>query len=545
MVTSTWTAPLRRNGVRLLTPLPPDIYFLILDHFFYDPDFQSLADYKKLLIKLSLVCRFFHTLVVPKLFKEFALDGDDEFEAFGFEWVERAWEGDVRACDLLTHAKDLAVSNWRDDDNDEKWKYPSWREHFMKTFPRFSSLVQLHVLRTPLEHEFMEVIYKLPNLQILSIKECSFPPVTTLPQSRPDFRDRPLRLHEFQLAHVENFSHYIDDVANFVTTSALQVLKTSDRALIRKIMESGTNIPLQCLEVPIEIEDVALLSEFLTRCPTITDLWLEGGDLDNEQPSPPIYIDIPSSALPNLKVLHCPATLLGQLLPKRPIVTLNMVGNHDWMFANSYDGVDISALSENKAPQLEELVIPFAMYSEIQFHKIIPKIDTLVVCLPLVLSALPCRGILKALCIVHEQHPVVRHLKLHPFSGINLIWAFNLSFQHQLIIELLSISFPSATHISLNEGIEWRLVPETKEWKPVLLAPEIYRSLLGAGEETFWGMVNVKDFEMLFANLFEEEELTPELRDRLAGKTMIKTDAEAATNSQLLDLDEEFDEDSL
>ncbi|CAL1714179.1 unnamed protein product [Somion occarium] len=510
MVVSTWTAPQRRVGAKLLPlpPLPIDIYLLVLDQFVYEPDLQSLSEYKASLLSLTLVCRFFCAMVTPKLFNELVFDGDDDCEIASMSygphnaWFEAASSGDQSACALMKKVKKFTLSNWRDEDDPDEWKESECGLLILRTFSRFSSITELNILRTPIADDFMIMVYQLPNLRSLNIKECVFLPLADpLPQPNSEMlRHRPLRLRELQLGHVDNFKYYRKSMALFVTTSALRILKTSDSQLARQVMKKQMEIPLECLEIPLVPGDASILSDFLNRTPTITELWLESGGFEDDEPPPPVLLDIHPDALPNLKELHCPTPTLPQLLPKRPVTSVNLVESQDWMFAKCYDN---------------ELVVPYAMYSELPLYEFIPKVDTLVVCLPLVLSALPCRGILRALCTVHERKPIMRHLKLLPFGGINVVWAFDLVFQHQLIVDLLSPSFPSATAISLNEGVEWRCDPDTKKWKPVMLAPELYRSLLSAGEQPFWMMVNATDFEGLFIGLFKEEDLTAEILHRL------------------------------
>jgi len=534
MVVRRWSTPERREGDRLLAPIPIEVYLLIFDEIKFEPERQSLGLYKSILSNLALVCRFFSVTLSPKIYNHFLFDGssfeDDLCYSPQAKWLDNLDERDEDACFLAKHVKEVSFLQWRDPTNSGEWKSECSRDRYSRALPCFPNTVSFTITRTPIPLEFFDAIVALPHLRILRIKDCMF---EEMDDAVEFLEPEATKLTHVEVSSTTNFRYYRKALADLVATSSLQMLKTTHWRFARAIIRKQVDMPLELLDVPLVAKDAMILSDFLNRTPSITDLALvtdpETENTEGQEPK----LDILPTSLPTLKSLRCPSYLLPTLCPGRPLEKLNLVESQDWLWPKTYECHELGLLKTEKAIQLQRLDISISMYHAVKLRDHIPRIDTLCICFPYIVSSMPCRAVIKALCSMHEQPPTIRRLKLQFFGGINIMWAFNLTYQQQLIRDELANTFTSATSVCLSDGLEWHLDKETKEWKPTLEMPEFYRSLLLASDELFWQLAKVRDPDGMFTALFKEEDLSDELRHHL-GMCGCPEDSEEDNNLRTL-----------
>ncbi|KAI0792061.1 hypothetical protein C8Q75DRAFT_754322 [Abortiporus biennis] len=516
MVQQNWSAPERRLGDRLFSPLPFEIYLMILDEIYYEPTQHSFQAYKAILCNIALVCRFFATIASQKLYKRFVFDGgavDDDYDNDipQGRWLNELQREDEDACALAKYVREMSLQNWRDQHNKANWRSDFAHDRFLKVIPSFTGLNTFSVSRTPLAFELLDAIFNIPALKVFRIKDC----IMEILDNLVEFSNiSPPSLVEVEVWSAENFQYYRRAFAKLAATPCLRQLKTTHWKFAGAVIKTGIHIPLTTLDVPVVAKDATLLSEFLNRTPTITDLLLSA-EPSTQPDTPQVQLDIHPMSLSNLKTLRCPSYLLSTIFPNRPIHSLDLVEGQDWLWPQAYEDVEIDILKEHTPNHLQRIDMSISMYHSVKLKDFVPKIDTLCICLPFIVSSMPCQSVVRAVCSMQNENPITRRLIIKFFGGINIMWSFNLEFQEQLIFDTIIKSFPSVTSICMTDGLEWVLYPETDKWELEIQNPQFFRSLLRCEDEGFWQLAKLKDPHKRFASLFAEEELVGDLAHKL------------------------------
>ncbi|KAI0079357.1 hypothetical protein K474DRAFT_648441 [Panus rudis PR-1116 ss-1] len=526
MVRVDWSTPQRRDGDRHLAPLPIDIYLMIFDELAFDPTgesfrYEAYKIHRQLLRELCLVCRFFYITFSPKLFKHVLLDGDIHADGFSrnglYAWYSEAVIGVEEAVGLMRHVKELMIDNWSDELNAKRWRSVTCKRMLGKMLPMCTSLHTLDLTESPIHKGMMEAIFRLPSLRKLRMRFCSLEKLGD--EFSEDAFEAPEDsafppMTEFSLVGCKNVIYYRTAFARLASCDTLEALEITNRKLGLMILEREPNMRLTSLHMILKPQDSETVSAFLNRSPMIKDLYLMN---ESELNSPPadIRLDVHPESLPHLDTLICCPSMVTALFPGRAIKVLTMMNEEDWKDVWSYDHIDFQALAKNEDAHLEQVTMPIMLYHNLPIHEYIPKIDTFCICLPMPVLALPCQAIMSYICRSHDTSPVIKHLKIQPYGGVNIHLAFDLQRQRKIIRDQLTRAFPTAKRITLNQGLEWRLNELTNEWNPVVTNAESYRALLSSGDLAFWSMINVTDLERTFVGLFDGREMSHETKHRL------------------------------
>ncbi|KIK62896.1 hypothetical protein GYMLUDRAFT_493337 [Collybiopsis luxurians FD-317 M1] len=300
-----WSTPERRRGDRILDIIPNEVYLRIL----------SEVDGKKDMKNIALVCRFFASATLPRLFEELYLH--TWYRPQSKSWARRAppiydvlREGSdplvISACKHI-RSGDLQCHNL----NSNKKLPPSSLVSYLEDFQKLPNLTSLSLANMILSKNALRIISQLSKLASLHLLRC-------LPDGGVTENDVLVLADALQLDTLSLFPSN-EQVASFdplVVRSQLTRLHTNSQVLIRCLTTHSVVPPLQFLELG-DVDDLRNVYELLRRVPTLTELKLDDVSWPAEVPDPTrtgtdhpeIHFTLPLSALPGLRRLYCSARL--------------------------------------------------------------------------------------------------------------------------------------------------------------------------------------------------------------------------------------------
>ncbi|KIK61087.1 hypothetical protein GYMLUDRAFT_43191 [Collybiopsis luxurians FD-317 M1] len=306
-----WSTPERRRGDQLLDPIPIEIYLKILSEIYYRKDWNSL----------SLVCRFFASVTIPKILSQIAI-------RFKYEPSSKTWiESHTEFCHVLREGNDqLAVSLCRY--IRECMIYSETPEHatislfdsYMKDLLIMRNLNTLDLIHLDLSPAVLENISQLPALTSLKFARCKVG--ENLSNSDIMAAAACLHLQSFTLIELWNprlTGPECEDFVPLAATSHLKWLRTDSLDFLECLASHHAVPPLYNLNLT-QIDDFQHLFEHLSKFSTLVELDLEEvgwpwapeaqGVIGLSTAEVPFRTEVdfafPLSKLPCLKRLHCP-----------------------------------------------------------------------------------------------------------------------------------------------------------------------------------------------------------------------------------------------
>ncbi|PCH36346.1 hypothetical protein WOLCODRAFT_140355 [Wolfiporia cocos MD-104 SS10] len=498
-------SPARRDGRRRLSPIPVDIYMLVLDELLRDEEDMCASRRKSLLSSLSLVCRLFAALVAPRLFSSLACSGplfkQTKKSPPRLSWLQQLNRGEETACWTGTLVRKLDFCDW------ELGKaglsdYLAHLTHHIQAIPKLPNLTSLSLTRTPITQQFFQAVSALQKLDSLCIRECSCQPPDTA--MAPPESPMP-RLGSLEVTAVEGVKPYIAILVSLAGTPALRSLKTTEWPVARPIMERNTCTSLQQLEVPFVARDIAFLTSFLADTPSISELSII--DVDQQPPAPPV--SFPAISLPLLQRLRCPPYLLPSV--SHPSVSqLSLVSLNDWMLPGV--SIDQRLLAPLRRATLRELELPAHLLRDCPIGEYAPKLAKLTICYPVTTFNEPLELIVRNVCTLVHRVPL-QSLEL---EFVNVLWKLNLQLQHHMVVRHLAPTYPTVKRVSLTDAVEWHRSKDGSQWTPVIRNRDSVKLLLGLKDANIWEAMEVQDFDGALSALFEKGEMTADIAQRLS-----------------------------
>jgi hypothetical protein len=362
------TVPERRNADINLPCIPQDVYLAIFDQIQRDEHGDD-RNFKLLLINLSLVCRFFNAVFVPRLFESIRVLQDTRGKgpypraiSFCKDLINdrepaRTLGLHVRSC---TFGK-LGHRNLK------------FAQH-SKAILRFVNLRSLSLSGIVITSTLFEAISALEHLTSLSINHS---------QLSPDLDSIPnltLHLTSFTFVGIYSLSPFSGRLARLVASPSVRVLHTSCVDFLRVFMSQPIEFGLEELTFPLTGNAIPDLVRFLNRTPTITTLSF----LIYSWETPMSFNGLLPSALPRLKALHCPSCLAADFIPGRPLKRINLdapaiptqagVGFAETSLG---DGCRLFSLLRQSTAAIEMLHVPVDMYYVASFGDNFPALRIL------------------------------------------------------------------------------------------------------------------------------------------------------------------------
>ncbi|KAH9930316.1 uncharacterized protein B0H18DRAFT_994372 [Fomitopsis serialis] len=498
MAVRTSRSPVRVDGQRHLASLPIEVYMLIVDEILNEVDDGSSVGYKTVLSNLNLVCRLFANLVTPKLFARLTIASPPSKELKRTHGARTAWlkqlaRGDKAAVELAAMVRELELHGCTSAEGGRHpatIESPSWRHAQILTY--FPTLRSLTLVQTVVSCEFFVAMKSLGHLRSLSIRHCSFAPLTG--HCKPLHYS--MKLEHFDAFVLDGVDPYVAALSSMIQGSYIRSLKATEWPLARAILQGMSECRLEQLDISFDPHDSAVLFGFLAGAGTISDLSLVSTLDGDERPSP--HAAPSRISLPRLKTLRCPLNLLPVLFPGGAVSCLSVVDICDW-FSPSVS-TDDRLLLPLEHSQLRELEIPAWVFYHYPVHQYAPTVATLSICFDLLTYSTPLEQLVRDICALGRTSRLTG-LNLR---FVNAIWRLNLPLQHKMIAQYLMPACPVAKRISFDDAIDWQREPSSSKWKPVVRAREPIKALLRTQPDVRQ-MMQVMDFEGALAGILDGE----------------------------------------
>ncbi|TFK51783.1 hypothetical protein OE88DRAFT_1734814 [Heliocybe sulcata] len=305
------------------------------------------------------------------------------------------------------------------------------------------------------------------------------------------------------------FVEYMPKVLEVVVTPALRSWKTDDQALARNFLLSDSLL-VDDLQIPVQKDDLPLLSKFLNRMPSIVVFNMVGlGSLSRDEFQ---EFDLEPTALPNLRSLRCPLGLLPSFLPGRPIRKLHIQDYAPRAVRRTFRHFEVDAPSlvavKRTTCAIEELTVPMSIYDNVALEDYFPTLKLLRIDddrgLPL---------------LIKSHNPEVDELQCNchqddPDESDRLgSYGLDLRKQRELLLQLQN-AFPEVTKVAVTwSSIRWRRSDATStDWRPFVADRDSLRTrLLMAVKYPELTPLRLVDEDGCIANVFRPDEMTPAL----------------------------------
>jgi hypothetical protein len=372
----------RRIGERTLPLIANEVYLAILDHLEpYDgTDPAQRAEHKAVLSNLALVCRFFCAECLPRIFRSMEYSGTVHRTSTPSyaKFCRGLVTGDETASYLGQYVKECSVTHWIRAVEKGQWVFVNFLKVYMKSISRLVNLETLNLHNTPLDLKFLVALRALEKLESLSIIDCDFQCLKADELSCTES----LKLIRFSLfGHRDN--GMLATLSRIVSSTFLRILKTDNWTFLKAFMGQRLDFGIEFLTIPISMAEIILLRNFLANSPTITSITLSIIQFDrsyNQLLCPPI--DLPLSSLPLLSQLQCPACLIPDLVPGRPLHSIKIdsqtsIGSKALDDEGQNEKRILSVLQRSTA-HITTLQVPGFLFATVSFDRIFPKLQTLI-----------------------------------------------------------------------------------------------------------------------------------------------------------------------
>lgn len=188
------------------------------------------------------------------------------------------------------------------------------------------------------------------------------------------------------LLDFELFEHNDDDIlavlSRIVSRSSLRTLRTDNWSFMKAFMSQQVDFGIEVLTMPISIADILLVQAFLDKNSNIVDLAIQRLMFDGEyDESHRRLLDLATSSLPRLSRLHGPGCLLVNLVPGRPLhsieVSLWALDSFRMIGDLQRDEKDILSELKRSSADVTHLQVEELLYTIPTFHCSFPRLQSL------------------------------------------------------------------------------------------------------------------------------------------------------------------------
>jgi len=306
-----YVAPGRFAGTKELPLIPNEVYFDIFDYI--EPsDLMSVSEYKRILSNLTLVCRFFCAVLLPRIFKSLTFSGRPhrKSDTPGYPSFCRALiRGKEPACSLALHVRECTFSQWDCYANRLQRVFNGFLRIYHPPIARMLNLESLVLSCMSVSKKLIQAMSKLTRLKALVMYNC--------------YVNKDIcKLSSLKLVTLEfHGDWYIRELLELISP-ALRVFRTGEWDFARDFMTGTAQCHIEELEISL-VEDVIVLRQFLERTPSIRKLKIS--HIYSAHATP---LGLSPSSLPRLHSIDCPSSLILDFVCSRPLRRIALSGTH-------------------------------------------------------------------------------------------------------------------------------------------------------------------------------------------------------------------------
>ncbi|KAJ7229315.1 hypothetical protein B0H12DRAFT_1147984 [Mycena haematopus] len=480
MSTFEWTsAP--HQAIRFTSPLPdtPEVYLEIYRYF--EPSEETdLADSKRVLSNLALVCRFFCAVSISRIYRSLEFSGRDSRPAHGCfcqmllrstDSHAQPLDSDVRfAVDIAQFVKDCTFKDWLPGSG-----LISWASAFLERDARavrvMPNVESLHIESTPITKSLLATVSKLnKTLRTLTIRSCTLENELSKTQL--------LGLDSLRLRVVEFYGgSSISPPPSALRLRDLETFRT-DSWPFGHFFIKRQHPALRVLELH-DVQDISALFKFISKSPSITDLTIASVVHKLGAGSMP---SLAPAALPNVHNIHIPASFLVR---EALNMTATTIRNHPTL--PLLTAKELMPLMQS-AVSITELHIPHHVYCVLPIFKHFQHLEVLVLAYdhpnfvtdPVVSDDL-FRQAINLLSTKWPSGPSLLLRELRLDFGTSAVadarpFMLDLQLQLEMLTGPLRTAFPRLTSMSFARFVKWQRWDAYSEWHAFV--PHRFRELV-------------------------------------------------------------------
>jgi hypothetical protein len=336
---------------------------------------------------LALVCRFFCAEALPRIFRCMEYSGLSHGHSTPSytKFCRKLIVGDETACYLGQYVKQCSVVHWMRAIEPGQWVFGKFLKLYIKSIPCLTHLETLRLDDIPIDLQFITALGILQKLKSLSISRCDFVALTkNAPRSVES-----LTLLKFEL--FENFNcPFSSHLARIVSSVSLRTLRTDDWGFMKALISQQVDFRMETLMIPFWMsKDTIPLQHFFNRNPSILDLSIiedihiediQTAEHSNSLACP--LLNLATSSLPQLNRLECPTFLLADLVPGRPLKSIQI---HPPRFhgEDAPRNENIMLALTRSSASVTVLRVSGDVYDVTICRRFFPQLDTLILDIPL------------------------------------------------------------------------------------------------------------------------------------------------------------------
>lgn len=172
----SWSTPLRRNGQTSLPLIPNEIYLAIFECM--APTDQPLREqYIGTFSALALVCRFFCSVALPRVFERVTFSGDTNGNrtqaSRKTKWARQIVANTEPAKSVALYVKECTFELW-DLNKEAKWLLFPFATLYCQATARMSNIQKVVFSTSFVKIDHWEALAELKQLDVLEFYSCSF-----------------------------------------------------------------------------------------------------------------------------------------------------------------------------------------------------------------------------------------------------------------------------------------------------------------------------------------------------------------------------------
>lgn len=346
---------------------------------------MSAKEVRRNLANLALVCRFFSSIALPRIFAKMEFSGRTSQARSTSRFCRALLSNQKLAKTLAQYVKTCTFSSWevRGFDSDVMaWARDAFFSMYCNALGEMTRVESITFNFVPIDKHILKAMKKLPYLNTLRFSRCSLAEGLNLEDVKTyaqTLRLRSLVIFDCIPAHT-----FYDAFASVLNFHSLKSFEVDNWAIVEHLANYSDTLPLTNLIIR-DIKDPCLLPTLFGKTPELLQLHIYLIDIapdDNTLDS----IKFPASTLPNLAFFDGPPALAAALVPSRPVSKVWLLGT--LMASSVQEELSLplwlppldrqlwEALGQSTAP-IQEVAIPKHFYGIDSLKAYLPAVSTL------------------------------------------------------------------------------------------------------------------------------------------------------------------------
>jgi hypothetical protein len=349
------------------------VYEEILSHF-HENDDMTASEVRRNLSNVALVCRYFSSFALPRIFAEMNLSGgcqDSSTNRFCRALANNQQPAVslaryIKTCNLALFMLPITASL-----NQSQNAFLSM---YCVALGKMTSVDAIDLHCVTIDKRLIKAMKKLPFLRSLRLSQCQ---VGETEAEAFKSLISTLRLETLAVLPEDDWIFHFSFPSCDFNFRHLKNLEVDDWSIIQHLARHEDVFKIESLTIHMVL-DPQILTDVFSRMPDITQLHIYRMKLAEQ-------IVFPNSILPKLSFFDGPPALAHSLVQSRPIKRV-------WLSGSLYESVersspelpplghDIWTVLRRSTASIREIIIPRHLYDVASLHRHLPSVSILKIC---------------------------------------------------------------------------------------------------------------------------------------------------------------------